>query len=122
MVISSRTPEGFPTRCVLCGAQTNLEFSDPAGDAPCPNCGHLLWHSAQLFSTIQNRLAEILDTSFEKITAETSTSDLAPDSLDTVELIMQLEEYFDLTIPNEAAERLQTVGDIVRYLEQRGGN
>jgi anti-sigma B factor antagonist len=43
MVISSRTPEGSPNRCPVCGAAIPIEPSDPGGDAPCPRCGHLLW-------------------------------------------------------------------------------
>jgi hypothetical protein len=40
---SSRTPEGEPNRCPICGAQLRLEASRPAGDAPCPQCGTLVW-------------------------------------------------------------------------------
>jgi anti-anti-sigma factor len=43
MVISSRTPEGRPNRCPVCGSDIVIEPSNPAGDAPCPACGHLLW-------------------------------------------------------------------------------
>jgi anti-sigma B factor antagonist len=43
MLISSRTPEGAPGRCRVCGATLKIEPSDPAGDAPCPRRGHLLW-------------------------------------------------------------------------------
>jgi anti-anti-sigma factor len=43
MVISSRTPEGRPKHCPVCGFDLKIEPSDPAGDAPCPRCGHLLW-------------------------------------------------------------------------------
>jgi anti-sigma B factor antagonist len=43
MVISSRTPEGRPNRCPVCGSDVRIEPSDPAGEAPCPDCGHLLW-------------------------------------------------------------------------------
>jgi len=43
MVISSRTPEGRPNRCPVCGSAITIEPSEPAGDAPCPHCGHLLW-------------------------------------------------------------------------------
>lgn len=42
-MISSRTPEGRPNLCPVCGSAPTIEPSDPAGDAPCPNCGHLLW-------------------------------------------------------------------------------
>ena len=43
MDISSRTPEGVPNRCPVCGKAVVVEPSYPAGDAPCPHCGHLLW-------------------------------------------------------------------------------
>ena len=43
MVIASRTPGGRPNQCPACGSTITIEPSDPAGDAPCPNCGHLLW-------------------------------------------------------------------------------
>ncbi len=45
--------------------------------------------------------------------------DLGADSLDTVELVMALEEEFGFEIPDEDAERMRTVGDIVSYLEKR---
>jgi hypothetical protein len=43
MPIASRTPEGSPNRCTVCGAIVVIEPSRPPGDAPCPACGHLLW-------------------------------------------------------------------------------
>jgi anti-sigma B factor antagonist len=43
MVISSRTPEGRPSHCQVCGSELKIEPSDPPGDAPCPRCGHLVW-------------------------------------------------------------------------------
>lgn len=46
MVISSRTPEGEPNGCPVCGHDFCLEPSWPARDAPCPACGHLVWFSA----------------------------------------------------------------------------
>ena len=45
-------------------------------------------------------------------------NDLGADSLDTVELVMELEEEFDITIPDDAAEKIQTVGQAVQYIEQ----
>ena len=47
------------------------------------------------------------------------TDDLGADSLDTVELIMEFEKEFDLTIPDEEAEEIATVGDAVDYLEEK---
>ena len=46
MFISSRTPEGTPHRCSICGADVRIEPSRPPNDAPCPNCGALIWFKA----------------------------------------------------------------------------
>lgn len=46
MNVSSRTPEGEPNLCPVCGKAARLEPSDPPGDAACPHCGHLLWFHA----------------------------------------------------------------------------
>jgi len=53
MVISSRTPEGQPNRCPVCGDFLKIEPSDPAGDAPCPRCGHLLWFTWEDLGDVQ---------------------------------------------------------------------
>ena len=47
----------------------------------------------------------------------TFTNDLGADSLDTVELIMELEKAFNVTIPDDQAEKIQTVGDAISYVE-----
>ena len=55
----------------------------------------------------------------EKVTKETSfINDLGADSLDTVELVMEFEDAFDLSIPDEEAEKIQTVGDAIKYVEE----
>ena len=46
MPISSRTPEGTPNMCPVCGHEFRLEPSVPPGDAPCPACGALLWFTS----------------------------------------------------------------------------
>ncbi len=46
------------------------------------------------------------------------TNDLGADSLDTVELIMEFEEAFGINIPDEAAEKISTVGDAIKYIEE----
>jgi acyl carrier protein len=118
-VISSRTPEGHDSRCPLCGAEAAIEYS-LAGDASCPNCGALLWGEEAVYSRVQKFIAEGLGVDADKVTAETSfVNDLGADSLDTVELVMELEEEFDITIPDDAAEKIQTVGDAVRYIMQQ---
>ena len=48
-------------------------------------------------------------------------NDLGADSLDTVELVMALEEAFDIEIPDEAAESIATVGDAVKFIEDKKG-
>ena len=120
MTISSRTPEGQPSKCVLCGARADIEFSTTGGDAPCPSCGHLLWASAQVSQAIITHCEDLLATSPGAISANTRFSDLGPlskaDSLDLVELLMEFEEEFDVDIPDETAERMHTIGDVVRAI------
>ncbi|ATW24655.1 acyl carrier protein [Candidatus Formimonas warabiya] len=55
----------------------------------------------------------------DEVTMETSFQDLDADSLDVVELIMALEEEFDLEIPDEDAEKLTTVGAAVEYIKEK---
>jgi acyl carrier protein len=50
------------------------------------------------------------------------TNDLGADSLDTVELIMEFEKEFDLTISDEDAEKIATVGDAIAYLKEKSGS
>ena len=55
----------------------------------------------------------------DKITLETSfVNDLGADSLDQVELVMELEEEFDVNIPDDAAENIQTVGQAIDFIEK----
>ncbi len=56
----------------------------------------------------------------QQIEPKTSfVNDLGADSLDTVELIMEFEDAFDMNIPDEEAEKIQTVGDAIGYIEKR---
>jgi nitrogen PTS system EIIA component len=50
---SSRTPEGEPNRCPICGHVVAIELSRPPGDAPCPHCGHLLWFAGAPFENLE---------------------------------------------------------------------
>jgi acyl carrier protein len=73
--------------------------------------------------TIEQRVRDIiveqLGVKPEQVTLEAKfIEDLGADSLDTVELVMALEEEFGHEIPDEEAEKLQTVGDVVRYIEE----
>ena len=65
-------------------------------------------------------LAEQLDAEAGEITEETDIiDDLGADSLDVVDLVMSLEDEFDLEIPDEDIENIRTVGELVKYLEGR---
>ena len=74
--------------------------------------------------SIEARVREIiineLGVEVEKVTDDASfVEDLGADSLDTVELVMTFEEEFGLDIPDEDAEKMKTVGDAVRYLNEQ---
>jgi acyl carrier protein len=63
-------------------------------------------------------VCEQMGASREKVTDQTSfINDLGADSLDTVELVMEFEDEFDLNIPDEDAEKIQSVGDAIKYIE-----
>ena len=64
-------------------------------------------------------VAKQLNVDKEKVAKESSfVNDLGADSLDTVELVMEIEEAFDLSIPDETAEKIQTVGDACKYIQE----
>ncbi len=71
-----------------------------------------------VFEKVKAILADQLEFDEDKITMESSlVDDLDADSLDVVDLIMSLEEEFDIEIPDEEIEEIKTVGDLVRYIE-----
>ena len=64
-------------------------------------------------------VAEQLGASKEQISRDTSfVNDLGADSLDTVELVMELEEEFDINIPDDVAEKIQTVGQAIDHIQE----
>ena len=71
-----------------------------------------------MLEKIKSIVSEQLNISPDKITPESSIiDDLGADSLDVVELVMALEENFGVDIPDEEAEKISTIGDIVTYIE-----
>lgn len=71
-------------------------------------------------SKIKAIIAEQLGVKPEEVTPNASfVDDLGADSLDTVELIMALEEEFSIEIPDEDAEKMKTVGDVIKYIEEK---
>ena len=64
-------------------------------------------------------VSEQMGVAKDQVTRETSfVNDLGADSLDTVELVMEFEEEFDITIPDEEAEKIGTVGQAISYIEE----
>ena len=73
---------------------------------------------ATVIEKVQEIIAEKLSVDASDVTAEKSfTNDLGADSLDTVELIMEFEKEFGISIPDDQAEKITTVGDAVKYIE-----
>lgn len=70
-----------------------------------------------VFEKVKALIVDQLDIDTEKITTDTTFEDIDADSLDVVELVMALEEEFDLEIADEDVEQIKTVGDIVNYIE-----
>jgi acyl carrier protein len=74
---------------------------------------------ASIADRVKEIVTEQLGVSAEQVTPEAKfVEDLGADSLDIVELVMALEEEFTAEIPDEEAEKLQTVNDAIKYIEQ----
>ena len=72
----------------------------------------------EIFEKLKGIITEQLGVDAEDITSDaTFVDDLEADSLDIVELIMQIEEEFEMEIPDEAAEKIVTVDDVVEYIK-----
>lgn len=75
---------------------------------------------ASIEEKVKNIIVEQLGVSEEQVKPEAKfIEDLGADSLDTVELVMAFEEEFDITVPDEDAEKLASVGDVYAYIEQQ---
>ena len=71
----------------------------------------------KIFDKVKSIVVDQLEVEEERVTPEASfANDLGADSLDTVELVMALEEEFDIEIPDEAAEQIDTVGKAVEHI------
>ena len=77
---------------------------------------------ADIESRVRDIIVNELGVEPSKVTMEASfVEDLGADSLDTVELVMAFEEEFGIEIPDEDAEKMETVGDAMKYLEEKEG-
>ncbi|MBB1541832.1 MAG: acyl carrier protein [Flavobacteriaceae bacterium] len=74
---------------------------------------------SDITSRVKAIIADKLDVEETEVTPEASfTNDLGADSLDTVELIMEFEKEFNIQIPDDQAEKIQTVGHAIAYIEE----
>jgi acyl carrier protein len=133
-IVSSRTPEGEPNSCPVCRSRIVIEASRPSGDAPCPKCGTLLWfiksgrgvyyHESDKIAPIREKIMETirkhLRVAPEHLADSTSFDDVGADSLDIVELVMELDEEFGINIPDAEAQRIKTVGEAIDYIARHG--
>jgi acyl carrier protein len=72
-----------------------------------------------LFEKIKSIVVDQLGVDADEVTLETSFEDLNADSLDVVELVMALEEEFDIEIPDEDAEKIRSIGAAVEYIKAK---
>ena len=100
-----------PAPCPICGQAALLELIDPSGAALCPNCG-------ALFEWFRHRLAQLVPS--ERVTLHASLAkDLGADSLDVVEIVMEMEEEQGIRISDEEMEHIDTIADILRYVHKK---
>ncbi len=72
-----------------------------------------------VFEKVKAILSEQFDVEEDTITADTSIADdLGADSLDVVDLLMSIEDEFEIEIPDEEVENIKTVGELVKYIEE----
>ena len=73
-----------------------------------------------VFDKVKKIIVDQLDVEEDKVTEAASiTEDLGADSLDVVDLVMSFEEEFDIEIPDDQVEKIKTVGDIVKFIEEK---
>jgi acyl carrier protein len=75
--------------------------------------------SVDIFAKIKSIVVDQLGVDADEVTLETSFEDLNADSLDVVELVMALEEEFDIEIPDEDAEKIRSIGAAVEYIKAK---
>jgi len=74
---------------------------------------------SDITGSVKSIIVDKLGVDENEVTMEASfTNDLGADSLDTVELIMEFEKEFNIAIPDDQAEKIATVGDAVKYIEE----
>jgi len=85
-----------------------------------------VWEVTEVSDNVEEKVIEIVSEQMgedkSELTRETSfVNDLNADSLDTVELVMEFEDEFELSIPDEEAEKIQTIGQAIDYITEHLG-
>ena len=100
-----------------CHAVLGTALSFSKGDQHKPN---KFMAEKSIEEKVKDIIVEQLGVNPEQVTPQASfIEDLGADSLDIVELVMAFEEEFSVEVPDEDAEKLQTVGDVIKYIEER---
>jgi acyl carrier protein len=108
MAVSPRSPEGDPLVCRVCGANYVSELAEPLGDTVCSQCGSWLLALREGLKKPSLRFEDQLST--------------LGDSLDVVELVMELEEEFDMAVSEDQILKFRTIADLIRFLRQQRDN
>lgn len=73
----------------------------------------------EIYERVRKIIAERLNLNEDEVTLDATFEDLGADSLDIMDLVMELEQEFDIEIPDEDTEKIRTVGDTVNYIQSR---
>ncbi len=73
---------------------------------------------SDIAARVKSIIVEKLGVNEADVTEEATFTDLGADSLDTVELVMEFEKEFNIAIPDDIAEKISTVGDAIKYIEE----
>jgi acyl carrier protein len=95
-----------------------IEFSDPGDDAVCPGCGAHLLLAQMIVDRFRRKLAEQFGIDEDQFPDLLSMNELGADSLDTVELVMELEGDFDYDLPIDEELRINTIREAVKMLSR----
>jgi acyl carrier protein len=111
-------PEAGPIETVALKASRDAVWTGDIGPDAGTGDDQVATDKSSIRDKVIDIVCEQMGASRDKVTNETSfINDLGADSLDTVELVMEFEDEFDLNIPDEDAEKIQTVGDAIAYIE-----
>lgn len=127
MIISSRTPEGDPNRCVVCGTRIRIEPSEPTRDAPCPACGHLLWwevpvpripSDSQMHEHMR-KVKRMVDVVESKLQTTLNPAEVLQTKMDMAELAPTLEAEFGVKVPEHRLSETWTYEAVLQLVFHR---